>query len=194
MDGTREDTDGTQEDMDGTREDTDAIATSHDLSGVVAEAHDPDQSTSNLLLCKDDVKTAAAKFILTLKEKFKLTQVSLDYTVKAVEELLLLSNESDSGHPSPFDELKTEHQQTKFFKENFGLVVSGHISEYACIYSIPKQEPVSYELGTSFRYQQTGAKRRLVEVQETCQYVPLLQNLEKLLNVCVLGYSITCKR
>ena len=41
---------------------------------------------------------------------------------------------------------------------------------------------MSYELGTSFRYQQTGAKRRLVEVQETCQYVPLLQNLEKLLN------------
>ena len=45
-----------------------------------------------------------------------------------------------------------------------------------------QQEPVSYELGTSFKYQQTGAKRRLVEVKETCQYVPLLQNLERLLN------------
>ena len=41
---------------------------------------------------------------------------------------------------------------------------------------------MSYELGTSFRYKQTGAKRRLVEIQETCQYVPLLPNLEKLLN------------
>ena len=91
--------DGTQEDMDGTREDTDAIATSHDLSDVVAEAHDPDQSTSNLLLCKDDVKTAAAKFILTLKEKFKLTQVSLDYTVKAVEELTCFLTSQIQGTP-----------------------------------------------------------------------------------------------
>lgn len=45
-----------------------------------------------------------------------------------------------------------------------------------------EQEPVTCELGTSFRYQQTGVKRRLVEVRETCQYIPLMQNLEKLLN------------
>lgn len=77
-----------------------------------------------------------------------------------------------------------------------------------------EQEPVACELGTSFRYQQTGVKRRLVEVRETCQYIPLMQNLEKLLNnqdvyqevqekvlysyiymfLLVLGYSITCKK
>ena len=44
------------------------------------------------------------------------------------------------------------------------------------------QEPLACELGTSFRYQQTGAKRKLVEVTETSQYVPLLPNLERLLN------------
>jgi len=58
--------------------------------------------------------------------------VSLDYTAKAVEELLLLSSkciehsdpELNDPHSSPFYELKTEYQQTKFFNENFGLVVS----------------------------------------------------------------------
>ena len=44
------------------------------------------------------------------------------------------------------------------------------------------QEPLACELGTSFRYQQTGVKRRLVEVTETAQYIPLLSNLERLLN------------
>ena len=129
MNGTGRDTDCCREDVDGTQEDMVSIAT----CDVMVEAHDPGHTASN---SKDDVKKAAAKFILTLKEKFKLTQVSLDYTVKAVEELLLLSNkcieQSDSMltnglHPSPFDELKTEYQQTKFFRENFGLVVSGHI-------------------------------------------------------------------
>ena len=50
-----------------------------------------------------------------------------------------------------------------------------------CFFSFT-QEPVACELGTSFRYQQMGTKRRLVEVTETFQYVPLLPNLEKLLN------------
>ena len=44
-----------------------------------------------------------------------------------------------------------------------------------------EQEPVACELGTSFKYQQTGIKRRLVEVKETFQYIPLMQNLEKII-------------
>lgn len=95
----------------------------------------------------DTVKMAAANLILTLKEKFKLPQSSIDYTIKAVEEITMLSTNSvkqsvisnllASGlsidpstfdayfsSNSPFMELKTEYQQTKFFKENFGLVVS----------------------------------------------------------------------
>lgn len=126
-------------DCENTQEDRDTIDfnTSNDVMAEVM-AHDPEQSTSNMSFHKDNIKIAAAKFILTLKEKFKLTQTSLDYTVKGVEELLLLSNkyleQSVSGlasssfyvHSSPFDDLKTEYQQTKFFKENFGLVVSGY--------------------------------------------------------------------
>lgn len=44
------------------------------------------------------------------------------------------------------------------------------------------QEPVTCELGTSFRYQKSGTTRRLVEVKDTSQYIPLLKHLEKLLN------------
>ena len=108
-----------------------------DENVVIAEAHDQPKS-SNIVL-REDVKKAAAKFILTLKEKFKLTQVSLDYTVKAVDELLVLSRKCDDqfvsenselADSSPFEELRTEYQQTKFFNENFGLIVSGKVLEH----------------------------------------------------------------
>lgn len=100
----------------------------------VTVAHVPEQPVSNIQSA--NVKIAVAKFILTLKEKFKLTQASLNYTVKAVEEILLLSNKSleqsiadnlDSPlclHSSPFDDLRNEHQQTNFIRKNFGLIVS----------------------------------------------------------------------
>ena len=101
----------------------------------------------------DDVKIAAAKFILTLKEKFKLTQASPDYTIKAVEEMMLLSAnvhrqsfvenrelafvpfDQQSSLANPFLGLKTEYQQTKFFKENFGLIVSDYtkVLSYYCV-------------------------------------------------------------
>ena len=132
----------TPPDYESTQEDTNTI--DYNVSNDVVMpimAHDPEQSTSNMSFHKDIIKIAAAKFILTLKEKFKLTQTSLDYTVKGVEELLLLSSKyleqsvSESlglasspfcFHLSPFDDLKTEYQQTKFFKENFGLIVSAY--------------------------------------------------------------------
>lgn len=37
-------------------------------------------------------------------------------------------------------------------------------------------------LGTSLKYQQSGSTRRLVEHQDTFQYVPLTENLEKFLS------------
>lgn len=40
------------------------------------------------------VKMAAANLVLTLKEKFKLSQSSIDYTIKAVEELTMLTTSS----------------------------------------------------------------------------------------------------
>ena len=79
-----------------------------------------------------DIKKAAAKFIFMLKEKFKLTQASLDYTVTEVEALLTLSGAFSfrklracrQSYPPPYDELKTEYQQTQVFQDNFGLTVS----------------------------------------------------------------------
>ena len=97
-----------------------------------------------------DVQLAAAHFILILKEKFKLTQTSLDYAIKGIEDITMLSANrmkcsvmrllNKSGFsinaeleaelydylnpPSPFASLKTEYQQNRFFKENFGLIVS----------------------------------------------------------------------
>jgi len=41
---------------------------------------------------------------------------------------------------------------------------------------------VTIKLGISFRYQQTGSTRQLVEFDETFQYIPLMENLERLLN------------
>ena len=93
-------------------------------------------------ISSDNVKITAAKFILTLKERFKLTQASLDYTIKAVGEMMLLSAnvlrqsivdnrelataplDLQSSLVNPFVSLQTEYQQTKFFKEHFGLIVS----------------------------------------------------------------------
>ena len=89
----------------------------------------------------EDVKMAAAKFLLTLKEEFKLTQTSLDYTIKAVVETMLLSAnvhwqhfvehrelasipfDQHSSFANPFVGLRTEYQQKKCFNENFGLIV-----------------------------------------------------------------------
>ena len=37
------------------------------------------------------------------------------------------------------------------------------------------------KLGTHYQYQRSGTKRTLIEKKDTFQYVPLLQNLEWLL-------------
>ena len=44
------------------------------------------------------------------------------------------------------------------------------------------QEPITIELGTSHRYQQSGSSQILVECKDTFQYVPFLKNLERLLS------------
>jgi len=41
--------------------------------------------------CEDDIVMYAARFILNLKEKFRLSQVSLDFVITSVEELIKLS-------------------------------------------------------------------------------------------------------
>lgn len=129
----------TANDYESTQEDlaSDLIG-SNDTSIDTSTSGDIEHNAEQLSLPvqKQSVKTAAAKFILTLKEKYKLTQASLDYAVKAVDELISISNKAvqesfangqgltNTLYASPFDDLKTEYQQTKYFKENFGLIVS----------------------------------------------------------------------
>lgn len=43
------------------------------------------------------------------------------------------------------------------------------------------QEPVTIKLGKRMEYVNTGSKRRLCEVEDTFQYVPLLEGLKSLL-------------
>ena len=92
-----------------------------------------------------DFVLKTAKFILNLKEKFKLTQVCLDFILQSVEELLSILTDGikqsvmrrlretnvDTSKLSDdffmpvdlFKNLKTEYHQTKFYKENFNLIV-----------------------------------------------------------------------
>lgn len=94
----------------------------------------------------EDVEAITARFLLMLKEKCRVTQASLDFTVDSVSEILqLLTNNikqavfdklNEQGNnpnailsecftqDSPFTKLKTEYQQTKYYKENFGYIVS----------------------------------------------------------------------
>ncbi len=40
------------------------------------------------------------------------------------------------------------------------------------------QESVTVELGTTYQYERSGAKRLLIEKPDTFQYVPLIDNLQ----------------
>ena len=96
-------------------------------------------------------RMSSAMFILNLKEKHKLAQTTVDDILGDTEELVgraierlkkrvasslteagvnpeevpnLLSAFDDSDITQTFSGLKTEHLQTKFYRENMGLVVS----------------------------------------------------------------------
>ena len=47
-------------------------------------------------------------------------------------------------------------------------------------------------LGTTYQYQKSGAKRRLVEKEETFQYVPLIDNLKWLLQNKGIYNEVCC--
>ena len=91
------------------------------------------------------LKYTAALFLLTLKEQHKLSQASIDFAVGAINGLIntvcnsvqeSLQSQSDTvmlmaeqittwfKYEDPFSSLNTEYQQTKFYREEFGLVVS----------------------------------------------------------------------
>ena len=116
------------------------------------EAMDPDRqqfdhshdlySSNELTVSNEDVELAAARFLLTLKEKYRLTQASLKFALESVGDIINVTCRSiehavhqelsESGispspccfhTPDPFSNLKTEYQQTKFYRDHFGLIV-----------------------------------------------------------------------
>ena len=85
----------------------------------------------------------AAMFLLTFKEKYKLPQASINFAVSAINQIVVsvcesvkmsvkssaqeLTNEEIASRiqcQDPFASLQTEYQQTKFYRDVFGLVVS----------------------------------------------------------------------
>ena len=84
----------------------------------------------------------AALFLRTFKEQYRLSQKAIDYAVGAVntivdsvcasvqetlqQSLVTTSAELEAcfDHGDPFSELQTEYQQTRFYRQHFGLVVS----------------------------------------------------------------------
>lgn len=94
------------------------------------------------------MQKAAAKFLLTLKEQHRLTQVAVNFLVSQVKEIIecivkevktmvakvLLENSFVSanddlqcldkcyGNTNPFMGLETEYRQKRFYKTHFNLV------------------------------------------------------------------------
>ena len=111
-----------------------------------------------------DLKRTAALFLLTFKEQYKLPQASIDFAVGAINGLIStvcnsvqesLQSQSDTAmltaeqmttcfaYEDPFSSLKTEYQQTKFYREEFGLVVS-HVTRINIhvTYVLPYRNPL----------------------------------------------------
>jgi hypothetical protein len=96
------------------------------------------------------IQKAAARFLLTLKEQHRLTQVAINFLVSRVKEIIeyivkdvksmvakvlvecsLVSSNDDLKcfnkcyeNTNPFMGLETEYRQKKFYKTHFNLVVS----------------------------------------------------------------------
>ena len=84
---------------------------------------------------------SAALFILTLKERYCITQVALDFAIGQVKEMVgyimddvklnlqqqlaneCLDIEQIFDYSKIFDGLNTEYLQQKFYRQHFGLVV-----------------------------------------------------------------------
>ena len=90
-----------------------------------------------------DSQKAAAQFLLTLRERYKLSQTAVDFAVGAVNQIISALYEEmktsitkildDRGISvpdlfvpaplNPFEGLETEYKQAQFYKDHFGLVV-----------------------------------------------------------------------
>ena len=107
-------------------------------AGAAAPVYSRETSTSRL--CPPAQK-AAALFLLTFQERFKLSQSAINFAVGSINTIVdsvcksvqsslegevsaTRLTESFDEREDPFAPLKTEYMQSKFYREHFGLVVS----------------------------------------------------------------------
>ena len=69
------------------------------------------------------LQTVAAKFLLTLKEQYRMSQAALDFTLNVVKDITALHSSVIKDHQSlsealnPFEGVETEHMQNKFYRD-----------------------------------------------------------------------------
>ena len=124
----------------------------------------------------DEMQWHAAKFVLNLKEKCKVTQVAVNQTIDTTKDLVgqvvgvikkrlwekcddenidFSDIENDGEGPSLFDtsflfeDVNSEYLQKKFFEEKFNLVVSIHVVTY--IYDMLDKFTKTTKFGSNFR-------------------------------------------
>ena len=69
------------------------------------------------------MKRSAAMFILRTAEKHKLPLSAMGFLLVDVSSLIVVCSQGDIINP--FEGLETTYMQTKYFRENMGLLVSG---------------------------------------------------------------------
>ena len=119
---------------------------------------EPDPDDGSALSNQISLKEAAARFLLTLKEKYRLTQAAVDFSVGSVKQMLSMMSEefkksasletstSERDLIDPFDGLETEYFQLKYYREKFHLVVSSFyvLNPYKVFFQVlppPPQKP-----------------------------------------------------
>lgn len=108
----------------------------------------------------DRLQRSAALFLLCLKERYEVTQSAIDFAVGQVQQMIaytvedihssvknyllphlqandlpaeLLDIDECFGVPDLFGNLQSEYMQTKFYRENFDLVVSIKVNFELCM-------------------------------------------------------------
>lgn len=118
----------------------DSTAGAHGSSDSDNDEMDLSTSHSNKMVTLEE---SVALFLITLKEKYKLTQTAVDFCVDQTKTIIGLSlqkvkhkitlnssmstdmmTECFDNDEDPFSFLSSEYLQTKFYKEHFGLIVS----------------------------------------------------------------------
>lgn len=130
----------------------------HSLAVQQQPEPQPEPITSSTLVAtaaddsfNEPLQRTAALYLLTLKEKYKLTQTAIDFTVsqtklivdKIVEDLssavgkeVASITDYDASRVlsvfenirNPFVGLETHYFQSKYIQEHFGIVVSNHLA------------------------------------------------------------------